>query len=406
MAENSGPHILLIHQAFVSLDEPGGTRHHELARILAKKGHRVTIIASPVSYLTGQTSKTTKDKEPGIVIRRAFTYQALHRSFVHRVISFLSFMISSFFIGLSIRDVDIVWGTSPPIFQGVTAWGLARLKRAPFLFEVRDLWPAFAVAIGVLKNPFLIQASLWLERFLYRRATRLVVNSPGFTKHVQERGGKNVAIIPNGADSSMFDPDENGASFRKKHGLAGKFVVLYAGAHGVSNDLAVVLAAANQLKQQENIAFILLGDGKEKPALIENAGKMGLQNTLFLPPLAKKEMALALAAADICIAILKPLPEYATVYPNKVFDYMAAGRPVLLAIDGVIREAVEAAGAGIFVQPGDSAALATAIKELTAHPNRARRMGASGRAYLEKHFDRAELAEKLHQVILELVAKK
>jgi glycosyltransferase involved in cell wall biosynthesis len=271
---------------------------------------------------------------------------------------------------------------------------------------VRDLWPAFAVAVGVLKNPLLIRASEWLERFLYRRATRLAVNSPGFTKHVQERGGKNVAIIPNGADSSMFDPDENGASFRKQHGLAGKFIVLYAGAHGVSNDLPVVLAAANQLKQQENIAFILLGDGKEKPALIENARKMGLHNMLFLPPLAKKEMAVALAAADVCIAILKPLPEYATVYPNKVFDYMAAGRPVLLAIDGVIREVVETARAGIFVQPGEPAGLAAAIKRLSADPGEAYKMGKNGRAYLEKHFDRADLAEKLHHVILDVAAKK
>jgi glycosyltransferase involved in cell wall biosynthesis len=315
-------------------------------------------------------------------------------------------MISSFFIGLWVRDVDIVWGTSPPIFQGATAWALARLKRVPFLFEVRDLWPAFAVAIGVLKNPLLIRASEWLERFLYRRATRLVVNSPGFTTHVQERGGNNVAVIPNGADSSMFDPDENAEPFRNQHGLAGKFVVLYAGAHGVSNDLPVVLAAANQIKQQENIAFVFLGDGKEKPALIESAGKMGLQNMLFLPPLAKKEMAAALAAADVCIAILKPLPEYATVYPNKVFDYMAAGRPVLLAIDGVIREAVETAKAGIFVQPGDPAELAAAIQRLAADTDEAHAMGKNGRAYLERHFDRADLAEKLHQVILDVATKK
>ncbi len=155
-------HILLIHQAFASLDEPGGTRHHEFARELAAAGHRITIIASPISYLTGKSrSKTiawrTEESDGELItILRAYTYSALHRSFIHRVFSFFSFMISSFLIGLGVDHVDVVWGTSPPMFQGVTAWMLARLKGAKFLFEVRDLWPAFAIAVGVLKNRLLI----------------------------------------------------------------------------------------------------------------------------------------------------------------------------------------------------------------------------------------------------------
>ena len=188
-------HILLIHQAFAAIDEPGGTRHHEIALYLASRGHRVTIIASPVSYLTG---KANRDHIPwvqrqsggeGVTILRAYTYRALHRSFVHRVFSFLSFMLSSFIIGLGVKDVDLVWGTSPPLFQGPTAWALARLKRVPFLFEIRDLWPAFAVAVGVLHNPMLIGLAEWLERFLYRRADQMMVNSPGFIEHIQARGG-------------------------------------------------------------------------------------------------------------------------------------------------------------------------------------------------------------------------
>ncbi len=184
-------HILLIHQAFAALDEPGGTRHHELARHLAQRGHRVTIIASPVSYLTGKIrsgrSRWVERQSDGaqITILRTYTYPALHRSFVHRVFSFLSFMLSSFLLGLGVRQVDLVWGTSPPIFQGVTAWLLSRLKRVPFLFEVRDLWPAFAVAVGVLHQPLLIRLSEWLERFLYRRAKVVVVNSPGYIEHVR-----------------------------------------------------------------------------------------------------------------------------------------------------------------------------------------------------------------------------
>ena len=194
-------HILIIHQAFASLDEPGGTRHYEFARLLAARGHQVTVIASPVSYITGAptpsavgTSPISREAPPkgaengagweGAMILRARVYSAHHKSFFHRIIAFFSFMISSFWIGLGVKNVDLVWGTSPPIFQGVTAWLLARLKRARFLFEVRDLWPQFAVAAGVLKNPILIQMSEWLERFLYRRADRVMVNSPGFIDHV------------------------------------------------------------------------------------------------------------------------------------------------------------------------------------------------------------------------------
>lgn len=404
-------HILIIHQAFASLDEPGGTRHHEFARLLSAHGHQVTVIASPVNYITGaplapaghspHLPRKWGEPEGGITVLRASVYSAHHKSFVHRVLAFISFMASSFWLGLGVRDVDLVWGTSPPIFQGVTAWALARLKGARFLFEVRDLWPQFAIAVGVLTNPLLIRASEWLERFLYRHADRVMVNSPGFSEHVRFRGAKRVELIPNGSDPSMFDPVEEGAPFRTRHLLAGKFVALYAGAHGMSNDLGVVLEAAKML-EGTGIQIVLLGDGKEKANLQAQAGEMGLTNVTFVPPVPKSEMPGALAAADACIAILKPLDEYKTTYPNKVFDYMAAGRPVALAIDGVIREVVEAAGCGIFVQPGDPSALAEAIQRLAADKKKTRKMGLNGRAYLEKHFSRAAIGEKLLRLLDEM----
>lgn len=399
-------HILLIHQAFVAMDEAGGTRHYELAQHLAERGHRVTIIASQVSYLTGKAEPAPVEKHAGpanrVTILRAYTYKALHRSFVHRVFSFLSFMFSSFWLGLRVKQVDLVWGTSPPIFQGATAWGLARLKRVPFLFEVRDLWPAFAIDVGVLRNPILIRASLWLESFLYRHADRLVVNSPGFIEHVTRRGAKQVELVPNGADAAMFDPYASGAGFREDYDLQGKFVAIYAGAHGMSNDLGVLLQAARELLDTPQIVIALIGDGKEKPALMQQADEMKVKNVRFIPPMPKARMAQALAAADACIAILKPIPMYATVYPNKVFDYMAAGRPVILAIDGVIRQVVEAAEAGMFVQPGEVHAMTLAIRELANHPDQGRAMGLRGRQYVEAHFNRPDLAEKLAILIEEL----
>lgn len=401
-------HILLIHQAFAALDEPGGTRHHELALFLSREGHHVTVIASPVSYLTGESSlpagkKSSLNKlEDNITILRAYTYQALHKSFVHRVFAFFSFMISSFFIGLSVKHVDLVWGTSPPIFQGWTAWMLARLKRVPFLFEVRDLWPEFAIAVGVLKNPTLIKMSLWLEKFLYRHADRVVVNSPGFIDHVKSRGARLVELIPNGADPAMFAASESGEVFRKQHHIEDSFVILYAGAHGISNDLNVVLEAARILGSKPGIKIVFIGDGKEKANLMAQAEMMNLRNVLFLPPVPKSAMPAALAGADACIAILKPLDAYKTTYPNKVFDYMAAARPVVLAIDGVIREVVESAGCGIYVPPGDSSKLAEAIISLAEDREQCLKMGLAGRSYLEENFNRTEIARRLLELMKEM----
>ena len=401
-------HILIIHQAFASLNEPGGTRHHEFARLLTAHGHQVTVIASPVSYITGSafrasvSSEVTEDK---VTILRASVYDAHHRSFLHRIVAFFSFMLSSFWVGLGVKNVDLVWGTSPPIFQGVTAWVLARIKGAKFLFEVRDLWPQFAIAVGVLKNPVLILLSEWLERFLYRRADRVMVNSPGFLEPVTSRGAKRVELIPNGADPSMFDPNNDGMEFRRSNQLMDKFVVLYAGAHGMSNDLEVVLDAAALLVDRNEIQLVLLGDGKEKPALMTRAQKMDLKNVTFLPSVPKTEMVSALAGADACLAILKPLEEYKTTYPNKVFDYMAAGRPVVLAIDGVIREVVEAAGCGIFAAPGSADEVANAIRQLAADKKESRIMGLQGRDYLQKNFSRAAIGEKLLGLLEDLRSK-
>jgi glycosyltransferase involved in cell wall biosynthesis len=402
-------HILLIHQAFAALDEPGGTRHHELARYLASQGHKVTIIASPISYLTGKARSTkipwSEKQNDGdlITILRVYTYPSIHRSFAYRLISFFSFMISAFIIGLGIKNVDLVWGTSPPIFQGVTAWLLARIKRRPFLFEVRDLWPAFAVAVGVLKNPSLIWLSEWLEAFLYHRANVVVANSPGFIKHIQSRGASRVELVPNGTDTNMFTPHVESGAFERLHGLEAKFVVLYAGAHGLSNDLGIVLLAAKRLLPRKDIIFVFLGDGKDKPSLQAQAAKEGLNNTLFLPPIPKVEMPVAIAAADACIAILKPVEMYKTTYPNKVFDYMAAGKPVILAIDGVIREVIENAKAGIPVDPGDPEGLAQAVLQLADNPGLAQQMGRQARMYVVSHFDRPIIASKLMELMLEMV---
>ena len=189
--------------------------------------------------------------------------------------------------------------------------------------------------------------------------------------------------------------DINISEIRKNLGWTEKFIVLYAGAHGMSNDLGVVLKAAQLLKDEERVHFVLLGDGKEKPALIREAEELDLSNLTFLDPVPKNKVAELLSAADACIAILKPIEMYKTTYPNKVFDYMAARKPVILAIDGVIREVVEKAGCGIFCAPGDPKSLAAGILTLYNNQNEAILMGNKGYDYLKENFSRERIAADL-----------
>lgn len=406
-------HLLLIHQAFVSTQEAGGTRHIELARHLIKNGHRVTVIASQVSYLTGQRSNLggspqfiIKDKVEGIDIRRVYAYGKLHQSFISRVLSFISFMLSAIVAAWQVREVELVMGTSPPIFQGVSALVVAWLKRLPFVFEVRDLWPDFAVDMGVLRNPALIALARWLEKFLYTQAKLIIVNSPAYVTHVERKGilVRRIAFVPNGVDVSMFNPTADGASLRAELGLIDKFIVLYAGAHGQANDLITLLKAAHQLQVQgaNDIVLVLMGDGKEKPNLVAYSRDLGLTNVRFIDAQPKARMPEFLAAANACVAILQNIPMFTTTYPNKVFDYMAAGRPTVLAIDGVIREVIERGQAGIFVPPGNVDALTQALRQLAADPARCTQMGLNGRRYVEQHFDRAQQAQQFEQVLTTL----
>jgi len=257
--------------------------------------------------------------------------------------------------------------------------------------------------MGVLRNRLLIGAAEWLERFLYCHADHIIVNSPAYVDHVQGKGipTERVTLIPNGVETATFDPDADGATVRHELGLDARFVVLYAGAHGLANDLGTVLQAANRLRDRIDIAFVLVGDGKEKPNLVHQAEEMALYNAnvYFIPAQPKSRMPEFLAAADAGLAILQDIPMFTTTYPNKVFDYMAAGRPTVLAIDGVIREVIEAAGGGIFVPPGDPVALAETVRDLADDPDRCWRMGRSARAYVKAHFERKQQAEKLERVL-------
>jgi len=396
--------VLLIHQAFVSPKEAGGTRHFELAKHCLVSDIDFSIVASNLSYLSGKKAIerkgiVKKQSIENIDVYRAYTYPALHKSFIWRVFSFLSFMMTAIIAALRAGSTDLVMGTSPPIFQALSAWAAAKIKRVPFLLEIRDLWPEFAIAMGVLKNPILIRLSKLLESFLYAQADHILVNSPAYREYMLQRGisPQKVTLIPNGVEAGMFSG--TGAGIRDELGLNGKFVVIYAGALGQANDIPTLIRAAEILKTNEKIHFLILGDGKERANLEILAQAYKLNNMTFTGSRPKSEMPSFLAASDACVAILQDIPMFKTTYPNKVFDYMAAGKPVVLAIDGVIREVVEAANGGIFVPPGDAKVLSDAIQKLANDPNKAERMGKDARNYVTAHFDRRMQAQRFIELI-------
>jgi glycosyltransferase involved in cell wall biosynthesis len=402
-------HVLLIHQAFASPSEPGGTRHYEFGCHLVRSGYRFTVVTSKISYLTGKPAsqeppRAEVEDKCGLHVRRAYALPAHHRGFVWRVISFLVFMCTSTVAALRAGRVDLVMGTSPPIFQALSAYWVATVRRRPCLLEIRDLWPEFAIDMGVLRNPLLIALARRMERFLYARASHLLVNSPAYRDYLQTHGisPDRISLIPNGADPDAFDPEAGGESTRRSLGLEGKFVVTYAGALGMANDISTVLRAAGRLQGEPQIHFLLIGDGKERPRLEEMAQHLRLSSVTFGGARAKTEMPELLAASDACLAILQDIPMFRTTYPNKVFDYMAAGRPTILAIDGVIRQVLEASGGGIFVPPGDDDALAAAVRELSQDRVRGRAMGRAARSYVVSHFNRHVQAAQFQQLVLAL----
>jgi glycosyltransferase involved in cell wall biosynthesis len=269
---------------------------------------------------------------------------------------------------------------------------VALVRRKPFLLEVRDLWPEFGVSMGVLKNPVIIALARWLEKFLYARATHILVNSPAYRDYMIAKGvpESKVTYIAYGTDVDMFNPFIDGSSIRKELKLEDKFVVLYAGALGQANDLDTLLRAADRLKKEERIRFVLFGDGKERARLESEAKSKNLSNVIFAGTRPKKDMPFIVSSADACLAILQDIPMFRTTYPNKVFDYMAAGRATVLVIDGVSRELIESSNGGVYVQPNDDAALAQSILALSNDPARVQQMGVDARIYLVKHLDRRD----------------
>jgi glycosyltransferase involved in cell wall biosynthesis len=408
--------LIYIHQHFSTLGGSTGTRSYDFSRYLAQRGHEVTVICGiyDQSSLAGPARRRLieRQKVDGIDVVSINIRYSNYMSFATRMGAFFAFMFLATLVGLR-EKADLVFATSTPIFVGVPGAVIGWLRRIPFVFEVRDLWPESVVAMGMLTNPRAIRAAEWLERFLYRRAVRVVCISRGIRDILTRRGlpEEKVVLIRFGADVQLFGGQESedacDGEFTSRYGLDGKFIALFAGAHGSANGLEVVLAAAERLQAagEEDIAVVLMGEGGRKPGLKQQAQELGLANVTFADPVPRSRMPAVLACAGAVLMILRNLKVFETACPNKFFDYLASGRPIVVNFPGELRELLEEHGCGLFAEPDSPEALAAALLKLKGDPGLARRMGEAARK-LAVSLDRLEMARQFEAMLMSVLAER
>jgi len=397
--------ILYFHQYFATRQSAAGTRSFELARRFVEHGHQVTMVSSVAQLpkgADGQSARSrlvARDTIDGIDLVLLNVPYSNYFSIPLRLAAFGLFTTGASLAGVFLARPDIVYATSPPLTIGIPGVLAAGAAGVPLVFEVRDLWPEYLIAMGVLRSRPLIAAAEWLERRLYRSADRVVALSESAIDTLADQGVPRDKLIfaPNASDLDLFRPDHVDPDFRGAHGLDGKFVAVYAGAMGRANgvDQLVEAMATLQRAGETSVAAVAVGDGSERPRLVARARELGLENLLFLPPMAKERIAGLVGAADAALELLADYPTFETASPNKFFDGLAAGKPVIVNVDGWLRRLVEDNAAGLYVPADDPTALAAALVALAREPELTRRMGGNARRLAAREFDRDVVAERL-----------
>jgi glycosyltransferase involved in cell wall biosynthesis len=404
--------ILLIHQYFLEPDDGGGSRFNEMTRNWTELGHEITVLAGMMHANKLEKRPEYKGKyfvhkqHDKVSVWRCHVSESYNVNFLGRLWGYFSFVFSSVWAGLfKIKGkYDIILVTSPPLFVGITAYILSKIKRTPFVFEVRDLWPESAIDTGIVTNKLIIRFAFWFERFIYRKAKLINVLTPAFRDSLivkKKVPAEKIIFIPNAADFSISDSLLNtfdSQTFRKEHGLDDKFVITYVGAHGVANHLIQLVETAELLKDT-NVLFQLIGNGMQKQHLIEEAKKRELKNIIFIDSVPKQEVFKYILASDLGTSVLKRTETYKTIYSNKSFDYMSCKKPILLVIDGVSRDLIEEADCGVFAEPERPGDIAEKIRMYLQNPELIRKQGENGYHFAKLHFDRTILSKKYIDLI-------
>jgi lipopolysaccharide/colanic/teichoic acid biosynthesis glycosyltransferase len=402
-------HVLYFHQHFSTPDGSSGTRSYEISKRLLASGHRVTMVCGAAalskSGLSGSfVSGRREGAVDGICVIELELPYSNYDGFLWRSWTFLRFAFRGFLLALRV-DYDVVFATSTPLTAALPGIAARLLRRKPFVFEVRDLWPELPRAMGVFRNPLALWMMDWLEYVAYHSANFCIALSPGIAQGITRRGVPENRVItaPNGCDLDLFAPDL-AQPLPEIPGLPpDAFVATFTGAHGVANGLGAVLDAAADLRRRvrADILFVFIGDGKEKPALIERAGRERLDNCLFVDPMPKKALAQFLCRrANVGLMILANVPAfYYGTSPNKFFDYLASGVPVLVNYPGWMADMVTAQGAGVAVPPQDPGAFAEALMYLADARAAAAEMGLRGRNFAQREFLQTTLAQRCVSVM-------
>jgi len=407
--------ILVVHQYYLFPGKPGGSRFNEMCRLWAAMGHDVAVVAGTIDYATGETPEryrrrwVVREKDGPVTVYRCHVPPTYRRSYAGRMWAFFGFTLSALTAVFRAPRAEVVIATSPPLVAVFPAWAAARLRRAKWVFEIRDLWPESAITTGVISRGGALARLLFaIERWACRSADKINVLTPAFRDDLVRRGlapAEKIVFIPNGADVELFQPAPRDNAVRRELGWGERFVVLYAGAHGRANAVGQLIDAAELLRDRADILIATVGDGPELPSLREAAARRGLANIVFYGAKAKEQMPDFVNACDAGAAVLQNNPTFRTVYPNKVFDYMACARPTLLAIDGVARAlVVDEAKAGVFVEPENAASIAAGIRTLADDADLRARLGRNGLEWVRANATRDALAARYAEALKALVS--
>ena len=397
---------------FVPEPAAPAARVHEFSRAWVRAGHRVSVVTTFPNHPVGRVPDMYRGRWwatewlDGIRVLRCWVYAVPNRGVGRRGLDHLSFMLSSLLLGLPrLGGPDVVVASSPTLFSALSAWLMARLLGVPFVLEVRDLWPEAILDLSLMRPGPAVEVLRRLARFLYDRAQCVVLVTHAFADRLVAQGvpRDKLCVIPNGADVRFFSPDAGGLAARARLGFhPEQFVVGYVGSHGVSHGLDAVLDAASL---QPDVCYLLVGDGAERDRLLAERDRRGLTNVRMLPSVARSEVPGLYAAVDVCLVPLRDVPLFETFVPSKLFEVLAAGRPIIGAVRGEARDILRRSGAALLVEPGNGAAIAEAAEHLRADPALRDALARQGRAFVAQHYDRDALASRYLDLLREVVVR-
>ena len=398
-------HILFLSDNFPPEVNAPASRTHEHCRQWVSAGEQDTVVTCAPNFPKGRVFDGYRNRLwqqetiDGIRVIRVWSYITANEGFVKRVLDYTSYMLSAFIASLFVRRVEIVVGTSPQFFTAVAAWAVGAVKRIPFVFELRDIWPESIKAVGAMKESAAIRWLEKLELFLYRRAALIVSVTHSFRETLMRRGvdGDKIEVITNGVDVSRFSPRPKDAALEAELGFAGCFVAGYIGTHGMAHALETLLAAMAALQQRpegQSIRLLLLGDGARKADLEAEAARLGLGNVRFVGTVPKEQVARYWSLLDVSVIHLRQTELFTTVIPSKLFECMGMGIPVLHGVAGESARIVEREGAGIVFEPENAAQLVDGLLRLKSDTELLNRFRAASLA-AAGHYDRSELALRM-----------